>query len=387
MPPVFQTAAHWTDSFLDPMRQIGDPLADTVVENLFADNSIDSVNALMRSLVLNEYPEPSTFPPIVADYLKQLDELPDWADSGKIETAQRVFWEYGPRLILILHCYALPFCYVGRNGVQVLALTGRLSGNSTRRILETAQLLVDVMSPGGLTGPQGRARRTIQKVRLMHAAVRHLVKQYPRWKTEFGLPVNQEDLTGTLMAFSWISLDGLRRIGVALTDAEWDAYLHCWQIVGHQLGLSDDMIPADNDSAAALCAAIARRQFGPCPEGKLMTKALIESVQYQLPGNLFDDAPGLFIRYFLGDEHAAMIGVEKTGLEQSGLRGVLALPLQIGGEVVTDLIHDLPAIADLAEKLGKVLINSIVLVQRDGNRPTFTIPKELKQQWGVNWTS
>jgi hypothetical protein len=387
MPPVFQTAAGWTDSFLGPMRQVGDPLADTVVENLFANNSIDAVNALMRSLVLNEYPEPSTFPPIVADYLKQLDQLPDWADMARIDTAQQVFWKYGPRLILILHCYALPFCYVGRNGVQVLALTGRLSGNSTRRILETAQLLVDVMSPGGLTGPQGRARRTTQKVRLMHAAIRHLVKQYPGWKNDFGLPVNQEDLTGTLMAFSWISLDGLRRIGVALTDAEWEAYLHCWQIVGHQLGLRDDMIPADSGSAEALCAAIARRQFGPCPEGKLMTKALIESVQYQLPGNLFNDAPGLLIRYFLGDEHAAMIGVEKTPLEQSGLRNVLTVPLQIGGEVLTDLVHDSPAVAELAEKLGKLLINSIVLVQRDGNRPTFTIPKELKQQWGVNWTS
>jgi hypothetical protein len=387
MSPLFQTADHWTDSFMDPMRQVGDPLADAVVGDLFNNNSIDSVNALMRNLVSNEYPEPSTFPPIVADYMKQLDQLPDWADAAKIEMAQQVFWKYGPRLILILHCYALPFCYVGRNGVQVLALTGRLSGNSTRRILETAQLLVDVMSPSGLTGPEGRARRTIQKVRLMHAAVRHLMTQYSGWKKEFGLPVNQEDLTGTLMAFSWISLDGLRRIGVALTAEEWDAYLHCWQIVGHQLGIRDDMIPADNASAEALCGAIARRQFGACPEGKLMTKALIESVQYQLPGDLFDDAPGLLMRYFLGDEYAGMLGVEKTALEQSGLRKLLTLPLHVGGEVLTDLVHDSPLIADLAEKMGKVLINSIVLVERAGDRPTFSIPKELQQQWGVNWTS
>jgi len=387
MAPVFQTAANWTDSFLDPMRHVGDPLADAVVENLFANSSVDAVNALMRNLVLNEYPEPSTFPPIVADYVKQLDQLPDWVDPAKIDTAQQIFWKYGPRLILILHCYALPFCYVGRNGVQVLALTGRLSSNSTRRILETAQLLVDVMSPGGLTGPQGRARRSIQKVRLMHAAVRHLIKQYAGWKDEFGLPVNQEDLAGTLMAFSWISLDGLRRIGIALTDAEWDAYLHCWQIVGHQLGVRDDMMPADYASAEALCSAIARRQFGACPEGKLMTSALIQSIRYQLPGNVFDDAPGLFIRYFLGDEHAGMIGVEKTPLEQSGLRNVVTLPLQIGGAVLTDLIHDSPAMAELADTVGKVLINSIVLVQRDGNRPTFTIPQELRQRWGVDWTS
>jgi hypothetical protein len=74
-------------------------------------------------------------------------------------------------------------------------------------------------------------------------------------------------------------------------------------------------------------------------------------------------------------------------LEKSGLRNVLTLPLNVGGEVLGDLIHDSPAVSDLAEKVGKVLINSIVLVQRGGNRPTFTIPKELQQQWGVNWTS
>ena len=93
------------------------------------------------------------------------------------------------------------------------------------------------------------------------------------------------------------------------------------------------------------------------------------------------------MRYFLGEEHAAMIGVEPSLLERSGLRSILTLPLQVGGEVLTDLVHDSGAIAVLAERVGQVLINSIVLVQRGGNRPTFTIPTELKLQWGVNWTS
>jgi hypothetical protein len=222
----------------------------------------------------------------------------------------------------------------------------------------------------------------------MHAAIRHLVKKYPNWKQpEYGLPVNQEDMAGTLMAFSWISLDGLRKIGVELTQAEWDAYLHCWQIVGHQLGIRDDMIPADNGAAEALCQAIARRQFGACEEGQAMTKALIESIQYQLPGDVFDDAPGLLMRYFLGAEHAGMIGVAPALLEKSGLRSLLTLPLQVGGEVLTDLVHDSAAISQLAELMGKVLINSVVLVQRGGNRPSFTIPTELALQWGVNWTS
>jgi hypothetical protein len=387
MPPVFQTAQNWTDSFMDPMRLVGDTLADSVIDDLFANNSVDSVNTLMRDLVVNEYPEPASLPAVVRDYLQSLDQLPDWADREKIGVGEQVFWKYGPRLILILHCYALPFCYVGKNGVQVLALTNRLNSNSTRRILETAQLLVDVMQPGGLTSEQGRGRRTIEKVRLMHAAVRHLIKRYPQWKPEFGLPVNQEDMTGTLMAFSWISLDGLQKIGIKLTQDELDAYLHCWQVVGHQLGIRDDMIPADIASAEAVSKAIARRQFGACPEGQQLTKSLVQSVQYQLPGNVFDAVPELLIRYFLGKEYAAMLGVEESGLKFDTWRDLITVPLTTGGALLSDLLNNSAAFSELAEKIGTVLINSIVLVERGGNRPTFTIPQELKQEWGVNWVS
>jgi hypothetical protein len=93
------------------------------------------------------------------------------------------------------------------------------------------------------------------------------------------------------------------------------------------------------------------------------------------------------MRYFLGAEHAGMIGVAPALLEKSGLRSLLTLPLQVGGEVLTDLVHDSAAISQLAELMGKILINSVVLVQRGGNRPSFTIPTELALQWGVNWTS
>ena len=372
---------------MDPMRLVGDMLADSVIDDLFTNNSVDAVNTLLRDLVLNEYPEPASLPAVVRDYLQSLDKLPDWADLEKIGIGEQVFWKYGPRLILILHCYALPFCYVGKNGVQVLALTNRLNSNSTRRILETAQLLVDVMQPGGLTSDQGSGRRTIEKVRLMHAAVRHWIKRYPMWKPEFGLPVNQEDMTGTLMAFSWISLDGLQKIGVELTQEELDAYLHCWQVVGHQLGIRDDMIPADIASAEAVSKAIARRQFGACPEGQQLTKSLVQSVQYQLPGNLFDAAPELLIRYFLGKEYAAMLGVEESGLKFDTWRDLITVPLTAGGALLSDLLNNSAVFSELAEKVGKLLINSIVLVERGGNRPTFTIPLELRQEWGVNWVS
>ena len=77
-------------------------------------------------------------------------KLPAWADPARIEAGERVFWRYGPAIIAVYHCYSRPFCYAGHKGVQVLALTGRLSGNPTRRITETAQMIIDVMRAGGL---------------------------------------------------------------------------------------------------------------------------------------------------------------------------------------------------------------------------------------------
>src|SRR3954454_9160329 len=332
---------------LEPMRQIGDPLADGVVAELFAKSEVGAVNDLMKTLVTNEFPEPSTLPPVVREYLEKTDQLPDWADPGLIAAGEQVFWRYGPKLILILHCYSLPFDYLGRNGVQVLALTTRLVSNPTRRILEVAQFLVDVMQRGGLTAPEARGRRTIQKVRLMHGAVRKLAAAAPTWKAEWGLPINQEDLAGTLMSFSWVVMDGLDKLGVSLSKSDREAYLHCWLVAGHLLGIRADLLPPDFESAGALSAAVARGQFGPTPEGQQMTKALVQMMADTLPGDVFRNVAPFLIRYFLGDERAKWLGIE----ERHSLQ-FLSAPLRFLGIETSRLLQDCAALNRLAEHVG-----------------------------------
>ncbi len=372
----------WPDALLDPMRQTGDPVADEVVAELFAGGDIAAVNSLMKNLIVNEFPVPEGLPPAVRDYLAKTDALPDWADPDLIKAGEQVFWRFGPQLIVILNTYALPFCYVAKNGVQVLALTTRLLTNPTRRILETAQLLVDVMQPGGLTTDQGRGRRTTQKVRLMHAAIRKLAPVSQNWAAQFGLPVNQEDLAGTLMAFSWVSLNGLEKLGIAVPDGDREAYLHCWRIVGYLLGIREDMLPNDMASAEALSMTIARRQFGPCEEGQEMTKALVNMLSNVVPGDVFRHVPALLIRYFLCEQWAAWLGIAESPWAELAFAPLKLLGMQTG-----DVLNDSKAARALAEKFGHLLIGAIVYVERGGNRPTFSIPAELRQQWGLNWTS
>ena len=354
-------------------------MADQVVGDLFAAGKVDSVNALMRTLVQNDGIPADQLPPAVHDYLARSGQLPDWADAKKIEAGERVFWRYGPAVIAILHCYSLPFCYAGRKGVQVLALTSRLYTNPTRRIIETAQMVVDVMRPGGL-GSVGTGICAAQKIRLIHAGLRFQIGSYAGWdRQKFDLPINQEDMAGTLLSFSYITLEGLRRLGYELTEEEREGYLHAWNVVGHVLGMQTEMLAGNYADAAVLADRIATRQFAACEEGQMMTRALLDMMRHEIPGNLLDDVPAILMRYLLGDRVAAMLGVSAAEVSE-----LLIGPLRALTAVRSKLMHDCAELAHVHELFGRALIEGIVYVGRGGQRIPFTVPTELLQTWGVN---
>ena len=381
MTGAMEPSARWNDAQLDAMRQTQDPVADPVVAALFAAGQVNAVNSLMQTLVENDGLPPDALPANVTAYLAATAGLPDWADPAKIAAGEGVFWRYGPAIIAALTCYALPFCYAGRKGVQVLALTARLTSNPARRVIETAQMVVDVMRPGGL-GAVGSGIRTAQKVRLMHAAVRLLIAQYPGWKPEFDLPINQEDMAGTLLSFSSITLEGLERLGYALSTDEIEGYLHAWKVVGHILGIRPEMLPIDYADAGALAARIAARQFAACEEGQYMTRALVQMLQHVVPGDLFDAVPEVLMRYFLGDRTADLLAVAPEHAAE-----ILLGPLQLLVHTESTLMHSSSELARLHERFGRALIEGIVLVGRGGKRIPFTVPTELLQAWGVNWVA
>lgn len=176
-------------------------------------------------------------------------------------------------------------------------------------MIETAQMVVDVLRPGGLA-PGGTGVRTAQKVRLMHAGVRHQIAAYPGWNPEFNKPVNPEDMAGTLLSFSWVVIDGLRQLGLHVDERQAEALLHCWNIIGHILGIREELQAHTMLDAEQIASAIQRRHYASCPEGQDMTRALVQMMQQYLPGNLLDPIPPLFVRALLGDRYADMLAVQ-----------------------------------------------------------------------------
>ena len=159
----------------------------------------------MRVLVNNRDEIPASLPKPVHDYFEQTSVLPAWADTEKIVQGENVFNLHGPQMIMMLFFVALPYAYATKKDSNVLAISAELTRHVHRRIFRTAQFIMDVMQPGGL-GPNGRGIRSAQKVRLLHASIRYYNANKPGWSAKWdpawGLPINQEDLAGTLMDFS-----------------------------------------------------------------------------------------------------------------------------------------------------------------------------------------
>ena len=298
-------ADRWTDELLNDMRGKGDPPADAVIARVFEDREVHEVRTLLRVLVENDEAPPDDLPPEVLAYLRQTGTV----QTGEIAAGQELFAEHGPLILMCLGCYALPAAYAAKNGVKVLHDTSYVEKRPTKRLFETAQMIIDVMTPGGL-GPDGRGVRACQKVRLMHATVRRMIlcdTDHP-WDTEkYGVPINQEDLAGTLMTFYWIILDGLHKLGVRPPAETEQAYLESWRAVGTLMGVDAALIPDTVAESEELTTLIQDRQIGPSEEGRLMTAALLEMMERNVP-DAFDGFPAALMRHFLPADVATQLG-------------------------------------------------------------------------------
>jgi len=391
-------SSRWTDALLNRMRNTGDELADKTVQAVFDRDGVDAVNAIMHTLVRNDQPVPEALPPEIQAYLADSRPLPEWADMGKIKAGQQLYETWGVLITLCLFCASLPASYAAADGVKVLYLTAQLDTNTRRRVMETGQFLIDVLAVGGLDDEHGKGRRTIQRVRLMHAAVRHLIKARsergdppvggagpPLWHKEWGTPINQEDLAGTRLAFSYIVANSLPRLGVRLPAKDVDAYLHLWDVIGHLMGVDDELRVRGIGDAKALVDAIRRRQFRASPEGQDMTKALLDLMDEMTPFHVFQDTIPPLIRHLIGDDVADMLNIPESKLPEIGQLTRLSkwFYVHIFGRSERDSPRYELA-SRIARPFGYDLVHGLFRLARGGVRAPFDMPDHLKRSWELS---
>jgi ER-bound oxygenase mpaB/B'/Rubber oxygenase, catalytic domain len=396
-------AEKWSDSFLTGMRRLGDPLADATVAAVFREGQVEALNRLLMDLVRNDQMVPTELPEVVQGYLRDSAALPEW-DEARIDLAQQVFVRHGNLLLLVLLCASLPECYVMKKGVKVLWLTQRLKDHVFRRLLETCQMVLAVMTPGGLSG-SGRGIRAAQKVRLMHAAIRHLImidspgeqsgsgeapKDFSevllriRWDRDaLGVPINQEDMAYTLLTFSYVIARGLETVGVTLSAEEKDAFVYCWNVVGRIMGIREDLLAGSFAEAEYLFGRCKELEGGYSDEAAAMTRSLLECIQDVLPGHTLDRLPVHLLHELVGPATAAMLGVKPLDLVEKIAIGAVIKTLQIGTSLKSRAFDHLVFTPALWRWLSNRLVERLTnLRQPPGwNRGVFRIPEELAANW------
>jgi ER-bound oxygenase mpaB/B'/Rubber oxygenase, catalytic domain len=392
----------WTPDLLDRMRRAGDPLADSTVRAVFDKGEVAAVNELLTRLVRNDDIPPGPWPPQVAEYLRLSGQLPGWADAGLIRAAETLFLRYGLTSFGILACASLPECYALRDVAAVLGATQRLAEHARRRIFETAIMVLAVMAEGGLA-PGGSGIRVVQKVRLMHAAVRHLILAPPaatddrppasladtllaqRWPADRGTPLSQEDLAAVLLTFSHVILRGWAHLGIELTRQEAAAYLHCWNVVGHLLGIADALLARDVEDAGRLFETIKQRRAGDTPDGRALTTSLLGVIEaFAGPSQiLLRPIPRILMRGMLLADTCQILGVPGLGVWPRVYRPLLRASVRVVNGVKSDAFQQLPGLAGASALISRRLLEDIVTRPRGGARTAFHIPESLARGWGL----
>lgn len=257
----------------------------------------------------------------LAAFYQQYSRVPTWVDWETVRAGQQVFLAYLPAIGYSLYYRSLVPGFSIPKIAAVLLQTAYLAPPSTeervhQRLMDTGAFLAvccctatathdDNETETAALRPTGDAWEAALHVRFLHAKVRRaLLKRTTgkkAWKTaEWGVPINQEDLAATLLAFCTNSLLGVEFIvGRAVSEKERRDYTHFWRYVGWLLGVeTQDEVDHDSNRQQYL------RPLDPCgpgwigkqPNSIAHSNAMFQSIIYHI---LHPDESSVRISHFL----------------------------------------------------------------------------------------
>jgi hypothetical protein len=209
----------------------------------------------------------------------------------------------------------------------------------------------------------------------MHAAVRLLVRRRGWDDACDGVPVNQQQLLGTMLAFSCVVTDALRAIGLEVRDDEAEAWFHLWRVVGVLLGIEEANLPADLAAGTASMQAFRDHCWGASPEGAAQARATLAVMQDILPGRQFDGLPVALVRHLAGHRCADLLDLPRADWTQRLIeRGAFLLdtiPRRLGRS----------PLAATAQQASFAIMKALGELNLDSEPARFHIPADLHDRW------
>jgi ER-bound oxygenase mpaB/B'/Rubber oxygenase, catalytic domain len=229
------------DAMLARWHDMADPAADAAVDDLYAKGEIDAANTALNSWTTNAQPLPAGLPPKLRDFLAANLALPSFTDQPIVRRAavfQADHW------VAFLDASVLGSApsrtrYPGITAGLVRDLGP--AGDTPESGAKASRIVTALMSADPL-GPTGELLVTALKVRLVHAAGRHLLHQNWDYK-RFGPPISKLYMAAEYQTFTIEVIDALARIGAPMSASQAQDFIDVWRVIGTILGLPIDAMP------------------------------------------------------------------------------------------------------------------------------------------------
>jgi hypothetical protein len=363
----------YSEQRFDSLRRIGDPLADTIVETVGREAGLDRYPDLLAEVKKRAAAEGG----IYQRFLDACSEVPSWVDFSELDLAARMLAGFPVHTGLSLFSASLVGGAVFQKMALITAMTGMLSGDGNRRLRETAVMVLQMALPGTMR-PGADGHELLIRVRLLHAAIRHHLRQSGRFDHPEEVPVNQHDLAITLGLLSYLNVRSLARLGIHFRDDELAAYNTMWRYAGHVIGIGSELLPVSIEDQREFFYASLIHQARPekfDPRTKRVMDNLARDASKMLPVMSYRAAQQFLYRscrYLSGDEY--VVGME---LPSEGGRIGLAI-MRFTGSLSHFIWQHVPG-GDLAmQRLGmwfyrKVLRRLGLMIDHDGEYRVRTV--------------
>lgn len=255
---------------------VGDPITDALVSTMQHEG--DPARRKLEHALRHGIASVRDAGPELRAFFERAEEVPAWVDFDELEVGALAYQRFGIMGMIVLSAWSLINGYHSSAAVKPLAFTGQLQHNTQRRLADTAKFVSEATQVDGLR--RGHEGYDIAlRVCLIHAHVRRTCLASPRWRQDdWGVPINQADMLGTLLEFSLLMMDGAIRLGFHVSRRERKAILALWRYAGHLSGVDPWLLKhlRSEDETRRLAELLHLVQPGPDEDSLALTRQLLE---------------------------------------------------------------------------------------------------------------
>ncbi|MFQ3576470.1 MAG: oxygenase MpaB family protein [Cytophagales bacterium] len=295
---------------LDRFRQVGDTEFDECFSSLMKnESSKGAIHQLLGVKTITNVSLREELSNLGLESLIPFSRFNKTAwDFKKIKNGAVFFEKNKDNIFLMLGILSLPYCYAASKGALVLSKSRRIIDNPAKRLADTAWFVEQVCKKGGFSD-SGSGLLSCLQTRMTHSYVRFMFK-HQFLEEESEMPINQEDMAGTFLSFSYILTEGLKKIGIRVSLEEEESFLYLWSFISQQIGLDAQLLTQNTEKAHRLEEIIRVRQFKPSKHGQELSKSLYtflekESLKFGFPPALIKDLSA----FLLGKKVSLCLGL------------------------------------------------------------------------------